>query len=243
MKLFLLFLIIIMAQAVETVTGFGATAISLGLGSYIFSLKEMVIALVAIGWLQALFLVIRGFKHILWKILLTRIVVFCALGMPVGMWFYKHFGEGQLRFFLGLFVVLIAIQQIYLLIKGDGDLKPLHLAFASVVLIAAGFIYGIFAAGGPLVVYYASREIKDKAAFRATISMLWLILNSALLIRYAVGGMIERQTVELAGLLIPALVIGILIGEVLHKRVNERIFKFVVQGILLLTGISLLLYK
>ena len=45
MKYFFLFLIIILAQAEETVTGFGATAISLGLGSYLFSLKEMVIAL------------------------------------------------------------------------------------------------------------------------------------------------------------------------------------------------------
>ena len=242
MRYFFLFLIIILAQAEETVTGFGATAISLGLGSYLFSLKEMVIALVIIGWLQALFLVIRGFKHIIWKILFTRILLFSAIGMPVGMWFYQHFGEGQLKFFLGVFVTLVALQQIYLLRKGDGVLKPLHIIFAATVLIAGGFIYGIFAAGGPLVVYFASREIKEKAAFRATISMLWLILNSVLIVRYLLGGLIEKPTLELAGLLIPALIIGIVIGEILHKKVNERIFKFVVQGILLLTGISLLLF-
>jgi len=34
----------------------------------------------------------------------------------------------------------------------------------------------------------------------------------------------------------------VIIVAILQKRVNERIFKFVVQGILLLTGISLLRY-
>jgi uncharacterized protein len=63
-----------------------------------------------------------------------------------------------------------------------------------------------------------------------------------LMVRYLIGGLVEKPTIRLAGLLIPALVIGIIIGEILHKKVNERIFKFVVQGILLLTGLSLLLY-
>lgn len=240
MKYLFLFLIIIFAQSVETTIGFGSTIIALGLGAYLFSIKEIIIALVMIGWLQSLFLIVRGWKHILWKILLTRILLFSAIGMPVGMLLYSYFDERQLKLALGIFIVLISAHQIYTLLKNNGELKPLHFVPATIVLILGGFIHGIFATGGPLIVYFASREIKEKAAFRATISMLWIILNTALLIKYFIAGQLVKQPLQLAGMLVPALLIGIGIGELIHPRVNERIFKFVVQGILLLTGLSLL---
>jgi hypothetical protein len=195
-----------------------------------------------IGYLQSIFLVARGFKHILWKILLTRILLFSAIGLPLGMLLYSYFDEHQLKLVLGTFIVLISSLQIYTLLKNNGELQPLHYAPASIVLILGGFIHGIFATGGPLIVFFASREIKEKAAFRATMSMLWLILNSVLLIRYLIAGQLGKQPLQLAGMLVPALLIGIGIGEIIHHRVDERIFKFVVQGILLLTGISLLVF-
>jgi len=61
MPVVLLSLIIVAAQIVETVTGFGATVIALALGVHIVPIETLVVALVLIGLLQSLWLVARGF--------------------------------------------------------------------------------------------------------------------------------------------------------------------------------------
>jgi len=241
MKFLILFLIIIFAQALETTTGFGSTVISLGLGVYLYPIKELIIVLVILGWLQCLYIVVRGFRHISWRILLTRILVFSGIGLPLGIWFFEHFGGSQLKFFFGAFIVIIAISQLYLFYRQKGELKPLPFIIGAIVLVMGGFIHGIFASGGPMIVYYSSREIKDKSSFRSTLSALWLVLNTVLLANYFIRGQIQAQTLEFTAILLPALLIGILIGEFLHYKVNERLFRFVVYIVLLFTGIVILI--
>jgi len=240
MKFWILCFIILFAQALETTTGFGSTVISLGLGVYLYPIKELIVVLVILGWLQCLYIVVRGFKCIAWRVLLTRILLFAGIGMPIGIWFFEHFGASQLKFFFGLFIVVIAVSQLYLLYRKNGELKPLPLVAGAIVLLLGGFIHGIFASGGPLIVYYASRELKDKSCFRATLSALWLVLNSFLIGNYYIRGQIQAHTLEFTASLLPALIIGILIGEFLHYKVNERLFRFVVYIVLFFTGIVIL---
>lgn len=240
MKIVFLFIIIILAQAVETTTGFGSTVIALGLGIYFYPLKELVVVLVILGWLQSLYIVVRNFRHILWKILLTRILLFSGLGLPLGMWFFQHFGGSQLKILLGIFIVIISLNQLYLYYRRKEQIKPLPFLLGAVVLVMGGFIHGIFASGGPLIVYYSSREIQDKAGFRATLSALWFILNSCLLGNYLLRSQIKIPTLQFTLWLLPALVVGIVIGEFLHHKVNEQAFRLIVYIVLLLTGIVIL---
>jgi len=241
MNLAILFLIVTLAQAIETTIGFGSTVFALGLGSQLIPIKELVVVLVMIGWLQALFIVARAFQHIRWRILLTRILLFSGIGLPAGIWFYRHFAGGQLKIVLAIFIVAVSINELLNLWLRKGRLKSLPLPLGILVLLMGGFVHGIFATGGPLIVFYSSRELQDKASFRATMSMLWLALNTALLIGYLVSGKIEKSSLETAGILLPALIIGIVIGEILHRRVNEFIFRIALQFILLLTGVFLLI--
>jgi len=237
----ILFLIILFAQTIETTTGFGATVVSVGIGAYFFDLKQLVVVLVLIGWLQSLFIVIRAFKHIQWRILFSRILLFASPGMPVGMWFFRHFGGQQLKIILAVFIIFAATLQLFLLLVKKTGLKPLPLSLSALVLFAGGFIHGIFASGGPMVVLYASRALKEKSQFRATLSALWLILGSALIISFLYSKQLTAVALQKTAILIPALVLGIILGELLHQRVNERIFKIAIQFILLLTGVFLLI--
>ena len=118
-----------------------------------------------------------------------------------------------------------------------GRLRPL---VGASLLAGGGIIHGLFASGGPLIVYHASREIPDKQVFRVTLSTLWILLNSALLVSYAFTGRIDVESAALAGKLLLALAAGVVLGELIHKRVNERRFRVVVQGVLLFTGAVLL---
>lgn len=230
--------ITLLAQTVETIAGFGSTIIALALGIHFIPLTEWVATLVIIGWLQSLWLVTRGWHHIQWRILFTRILPGCAIGLPTGIWLQNQLNPNALKYLLGIFVIFAALLELIRMRKATA--RPLHPALGHAIVAGGGFFHGMFASGGPMIVYFTSRVITAKSAFRATLSVLWLILNSILLITYTASGRINSPILTRAAFLLPALALGILAGEYLHHRLNEKIFRTIVYVLLLLTGIALL---
>jgi len=240
MTWFLLSLVLIIAHSVESTTGFGCTVIALALGAHLYPIEELIVVLVMIGGLQSAWLVVRGFRTINWRLLFTRILPACVVGLPAGAYLFHDLGGEQLKIVLGIFIIIISSAEIYRLYRRKESPRPLPTGPGVALLVLGGFIHGIFASGGPLVVYYSSRQIADKAAFRSTLSMLWLLLNSALLTTYIMYGSFEHSSAMLTVKLLPALLVGIIVGEILHTRVNESTFRKVVQFVLLFTGIFLI---
>jgi len=239
MTLFLLSGILAAAHLVETVTGFGSTVIALSLGVHLVPVRDLVPALVLVGWLQSAWILLREVRHVRWGLLAGRILPGCALGFPLGVWCFRAAGGEDLRLVLGVFVTGVAALELLRLRKGRAG-QPLRPPAAAALLVGGGFFHGLFATGGPLVVYYVARVLPDKASFRGTLAVLWLVLNTALIALYARSGRLNGQGPTLALLLLPAVAVGILAGERLHARVNPVTFRKVVQGVLLVTGIALL---
>lgn len=110
------------------------------------------------------------------------------------------------------------------------------------VLVLAGVIHGAFGAGGPLVVIYASRVLTEKTLFRVTLCMLWLCLNTLLIFKWTwAGGVWNRQVAIQLAVALPFLAVGMIAGDCLHQRVNERFFRILVYAVLILAGVVLLL--
>jgi uncharacterized membrane protein YfcA len=236
MQTFLLALIIALAQTVETVTGFGSTILALALGAQIFPVKELVPALVLIGIAQSVWLAARGWKNIKWRLFLAVILPVSGVGLLAGRLLSSRIAGGELKPLLGLFVIAVSAAELYGLLRGGRPTRPLNPIAGSAFLLAGGIVHGIFATGGPLVVFYASRQIGDKAAFRATLSMLWLILNVVFLAAWIFTEGFGPGPVKLAAWMLPSLAAGIGLGELLHGRVDERTFRIAVQALLLITG-------
>lgn len=104
------------------------------------------------------------------------------------------------------------------------------------LLVLAGVVHGIFATGGPLAVYVASREIEDKSRFRATLAALWLLLNVALLASFAADGRVGRASMAISASLAPSLLLGLLAGELAHRRVAVPLFRALVFSFLLIAA-------
>ncbi|MFW5739043.1 MAG: sulfite exporter TauE/SafE family protein [Myxococcota bacterium] len=240
LTLAVLFAVVIAAQIVETVAGFGATVIALAVGVQLVPIELLVVTLVLIGVVQSSWIVARGRMHVRMRLLFTRILPLCVLGLGVGNLLFHHVDAQLLKVVLGAFVVAFSGWRLWQLFTGR-DIKALSPAVGAGLLTAGGFFHGLFAAGGPLVVYYASRTIDERHAFRATLSSLWLILNIVLLTSYWAHGQLARPPVSLAITLLPAVVVGVVVGEILHSRVNEILFRKVVQVLLFATGVCLLL--
>ncbi|MFH1811226.1 MAG: sulfite exporter TauE/SafE family protein [Pseudomonadota bacterium] len=236
----LLAAVVALAHMVETMTGFGATVIALALGVHLLPLEQLLPSLVAVGLVQSTYLVSRHRRHIAWPVLLHRILPLAGLGLAIGATLFYLLAAPALQTLLGVFVIGVASYRLWQLWRDATPTSPQSLPVAAALLIGGGFFHGLFASGGPLIVTYAARAIPDKAAFRVTLSSLWLTLSGILLITYAWTGRLDQGRLQTALYLLPGLLVGIVAGELLHQRVPERGFRIAVQVLLLATGVVLL---
>jgi uncharacterized membrane protein YfcA len=227
-------LIALLAFTTEGAIGFGGTVIAACLGAQLVPLDELLPAFVPLNLAMSAWLVTSGRDAIAWRVLLRTIAVPVACGAAVGLALFHIPAKQALAAAFGGFVALLAVLQLVRPAAGS-----LGRSWRTGFLAAGGIAHGLFGTGGPMIVYVTRRELADKRAFRATLAVLWLVLNVALLVNFLALGLYHRGTAELAGLIGLALLPGLWIGERLHRRLNAAHFERVVWVLLLVAGLAL----
>jgi uncharacterized membrane protein YfcA len=237
MTVALLALIVFSAFLVEATLGFGATIVTVTLGVFLYPIDVLLPAFVPINMLLSLYIVLRYRHAICWRLLLRRTVPMMALGMPAGMLLFHAGSSRLLKILFGAFVVgLSALELVRMTRHSQASPKPLKLSSQVLLLAAGGVVHGAYAAGGPMAVYVAGRELPDKRSFRSTLCMLWFVLNSALVVSYAVSGVLNSNTAHISLYLLAPLIAGLVAGEWFHDRVNAAAFRALVFMLLLVAG-------
>jgi uncharacterized membrane protein YfcA len=108
-----------------------------------------------------------------------------------------------------------------------------------------GFLSGLFGGaattGGPPAVMYASLRGWPPAIARATLQAFYLFLCFAVVIGHVASGLWKEHPPILVLWAAPAIVLGVLIGERLHRRLDPARFWSALHVILLALGLALLL--
>jgi uncharacterized membrane protein YfcA len=221
------------AFATEGALGFGATVIAASLGGQLVDVAVLVPAFVPVNIALSSWLVARGADRIAWRLLL-ELAPPIALGAAIGLAAF-HPGPA-LAIALGVFVAALAALEL-----ARPAARPLPALARRALLVAAGIAHGLFGTGGPLVVYVARRRLADPRAFRATLAVLWLALNVALVVRFACAGLYTRDSLQLLAIVAAALIPGLALGERLHARLDPARFARLVWLLLLAAGVALAL--
>ena len=228
--------IVVLSFAVETAAGFGSMVVALTLGTLWFSLGNMLGILVPLNLCLSLFLVIRERRHLDWKLLMTRIFPRMGAGLLAGALFVRWLGQEPL-WLKAVFAALVMGLAVLELASGKGGRvwRPGSRAQAA-LLTAGGVVHGMFGTGGPLAVAAVRAQLEGKSQLRASLSALWLVLNSLLLLRLADEAVVSVASLrQSAGLLAPMLG-GIVLGDRLHGLLSEQKFRTSVAWLLLLFG-------
>ncbi len=230
----LLSLVIFAAHFIGALTGFGCTVLALPFTISLIGIETGKPVLIVLGFLQSLVVAIKQFRDIDWKEV-KKIVLFVALGMPVGIICYKILPQKLLITLLSLFMLFVAIKGL-LELKGyqfkapkDGILKFL--------LFNGGILHGAFVSGGPLLMIYSTEKIKDKNTFRASMCMIWVILNTFLIIEGLVAGTYTSTIWIYIAITLPALFIGIWLAGKLSTKINQKMFNYTIYMVLGITAI------
>lgn len=235
-----LFLIGLFANVVEAISGFGSTVISVTLGAHFFSIDRLIPALVPVNILLSLYLVTAHRQHIDKTLLIRHILPFMGAGALIGIAFFNILAGNFLKRMLGFLVVIFCVRELYKLWKKHpAPFIPLY--WSRFWILMGGVVHGIYASGGPLLVYALSGMALDKSKLRSTLSTVWLILNSILLLSYVFTGRINGETLQFSLIFLPALPLGIVLGEWLHERIDEYRFRIGVFVVLLGAGLGLAL--
>ena len=233
-------LFIVVGFTVEAAIGFGATLISLALGSMVMPTAAVLFRVVPLNALLSLAIAVHAWRHIDARRLFFQLLPALLLGMPLGLLVLKALPARNLQLLLAAFVFLLAVAELVATVRADSsETRKLSRPAILALLFAGGVAHGALATGGPPVVYVAARTFDDKASYRATLSALWLLLNAGLITVYALTGRVTGQTLLSSLPLLPAVLVGIFVGDLLHRRVPERAFKLVVFAMLL--GVAALL--
>lgn len=222
--------------------GFGGVIIVLTLGAHFYPIKWMLPVLLPLTLLANLYIFIRHHRHIDTQLLVKRILPFMGTGLVIGFSLFSVLHGSVLRALFGITVVLVAVRELAHLVWTPGrEIAPPARWVVSGYVLMAGVVHGIYASGGPLLVYAANRMEMEKTVFRSTLSIVWLIMNIFLAGSYAVAGRIDMASLHTSAYLLPSVILGVITGEAMHRRIPERSFKIAVFLLLILSGVFIAL--
>lgn len=152
-----------------------------------------------------------------------------VLGTAVGVWVVATFTADQLGFFIGAIVLLAVV------VTWHAVEVPINRG----TLSAAGFIGGVTGTatsigGPPFALLYQHRPPRQ---IRTTMAVYFLIGAAISLVGLAISGDLERHQVAVGALLLPAVVLGVLLGLPLRRMLPTHRVR---GAVLLVSGISAL---
>lgn len=234
----LLGLFILIAYTIEAITGFGSIVIALSLGALLLPIPDMLPILVPLNICMSGYLTFKHRQHIHWPLLLKLILPFMLIGTTVGYLLTPYLKTSWLKILFGILVTWFAGRELWRYYKGI-QVKPHHTLASRAITLGAGLTHGLFASGGPLLVYALAGQQMDKSRTRATLLTVWFTLNSFLSLLYLLDGQLLENLQRIVSYL-PLLVVGVLTGERLHHHLDEAKFRIAVYSVLLMTGVLLL---
>lgn len=238
----LLAVVVFGAFAVQAVSGFGSIVLSLTFGAHLYAIPELLPVLVPLVLFQCLHLGVRHHGGIDWRIVATRVFPLMGAGMVLGMLIFEYAHGAALRTGFAALVLVLAVWETTSLVglrrSSRSAIAP---ALFALVLVAAGVIHGVYATGGPLLVYALARLDYDKRSFRSTLLVIWFVLDIVLTAGYARAGRLDVDALTAIAVLLPVLFLGNAVGEYVHHRVDERRFRIAVFALLGVAAVSLLL--
>ena len=232
--LVILGVIALCAFATEGAIGFGGTVLAASIGAQAIPLDILLPAFVPLNMVMSTWLLLRGFRSISWRLLAREVAPAVGVGTVIGLALFHLSIKGVLALVFGIFVVGLATLR--LARPGDSQLGPV---LRSGLLGLGGVAHGLFGTGGPMIVYVVRRKLTDKRAFRASLAVVWLVLNVALLANYASTGLYTNTVARAAAVIALVIVPGLAIGERVHKKLDAAKFERVVWVVLLLAGVAL----
>lgn len=234
-------LIIFLATLVRSIFGFGESLVAVPLLALYLPIEIAVPVSVLVSIAVAGIVVVQDWKKIHFRSA-GWLVLFSALGIPLGLWLLTTANEQLVKSALAVIIICFSI---YLIVT-QTTRKTIKLEKGNKTgLFLCGLLAGVFGGayglnGPPLVVYGAMRRWSAQH-FRATLQGYFLPASLMGMIGYWVKGLWVSQVTILFLWSLPAVFLATFLGRVVNSRMNGTAFFIYVYIGLIGIGVILLL--
>ncbi len=160
------------------------------------------------------------------------------LGLLLGAVVGNYISDKAFITLIGLIILICLVLLVYTEKKGKDFIVPNAAWFYILIGILSGFSSMIGNAAGPIFTVYLLALGFKKNDFMGTNAWFFFIINlSKLPLQIFVWHNIGLKTLTVAAFMIPVLTIGAILGYLVLKKINEKIFRYIV---IVMTAIAVL---
>ena len=236
-QLILACLVVLVAQTIYVLFGFGLGLIGVGLlAMFIQPLTNIVVLLLFIALPAEIYVLCKSWKNISWRGIIA-IICGVAVGTVVGTMVLRY---GEPDFILTILALFLMVSGTIFLLM-DSDIVIHWPSWCTLpVGILAGLLSGMFGTGGPPLIFYYQLSGMKKHIFRGQLMTLFFLMALVRFTTYSFSGLITTTRFISAIYIFPAILIGIWLGNSIHIQISEKGFRKMVSIALIIIGIILL---
>ena len=225
----------VVAYTVFGMVGFGTTLVAAPILAHLLPVPILVPALALLDLVAAGSTGIKLGAHVEKKEV-KRLLPPMICGSALGTYILFAVPLKALMLLLGVFVTLYALNGLRPKLPGP----PVSSGWAWWYGATGGVLSALFGAGGWVYSIYLVRRLDDPKSIRAT---QVAVLSASAFIRVALftvaGRYFDLHLLILVLLLLPAMVLGLIIGNRITLRMDRKRFMKILYSVLLVTGVSL----
>lgn len=217
----------------------GMTMLVIPILASVFGGKESTGVLLPLLVAGDIFAVWYYHKHAEWgniKKLLPWTLIGIALGLIVG----NNINDSQFKTLIAIIVIICLGILLYTQKKGDKKIIPESPFLSALTGIATGFATMIGNAAGPIFSVYLLAKGFKKYDFMGTAAWFFLIINlTKIPLQVFVWRNVNAQSFITTGLMLPAIALGAFVGTIIIKKLNEKIFRYLIVCLTAIAAIRL----
>ena len=248
-KNILFFAVVFVSNVIQCITGFAGTVLAMPFSIMLIGFDTAKTILNILGLVASVGVLAMNRKSFNKKEF-AKITGIMIVGMLIGFVIVNSFSvtAGILYKVLGVTVLIFTVIGCVRTFKKKPDenqeriIRNKKTSVSSyAVLIVSGIVHGMFVCGGPLLIVYASEKLRDKDEFRATVSAVWIVLNSIIMLTDVKNGNLSVDIMPLLAVSIGILFAAIVVGNKIAKHMNKKTFMIVTYILMGISALSLLL--
>ena len=238
MEIIFLSVLVFIASAIGTMTGFGISTVMIPVVLLFYPLPQTLFFVGIIHWVGNIWKLVLFRRGIHWKLILSFGIPGIAASFLGALLVFRIPTALLSRILAGFIIIYV----LYLFAKPSFKVKESTLTAVSGGVFS-GFLAGIFGMGGAVRGLFLSTFDLPKAIYIATAGAIALFIDTTRLMTYFLKG-IRLQSLILWGMLIfiPASFLGAKIAQTVVDRIPQKYFRIVIAVFLFLVAVKLLLF-
>lgn len=233
-SLFVLLFIFFLASALQTSTGYGFSIIGTPFLLLIYPFHSAIQINIILSICLSAVMIYKIRKEID-LLLLKSLIKGSIAGLFIGIFIYLFANTELLKISVGIIVLILTVLLILKFTITRTKTKDYTAGGISGLLTTS-----IGVPGPPLLLYFSGAKL-DKTTLRSTTLAFYLFAYTASLLMQITFGGTSKEIWTSSLIAIPALFLGVVVGQLLFKSISQKVFLMITYVILIFTGVYLII--